>query len=98
MIISDESFNSIYENVNSKITSDLTPNKTKARAFISECHLNFALKQGITQASDSTIFYLANESDKTREIDLILAPSFENRVDFIQWAKNEIKQVIENLN
>lgn len=97
MKIKDDMFNEIYENVDEVLTSRNVSNIQKAKMYIDTCHEKFGMKQNLSEVGDSHIFYLNNEPDRIQKIDLSSAPKFENRTDFIDWVKNEITQVIENL-
>ncbi|MEQ1306392.1 hypothetical protein [Acinetobacter bereziniae] len=98
MKISDESLNGIYEIVNSRITSTSVPNIPKVRTFIDICHRDLVMRPNMSLKNDSAIFYLVNETSNTCEINFGLAPRFEDQRVFIEWAKKELNQVIDNLN
>ncbi|MDQ9019898.1 hypothetical protein RFI02_02130 [Acinetobacter sichuanensis] len=95
--INDSAFNNIYDSVSGFLISESGSNTKKAKMYIDACHEKFKMKQNLSLIESSFIFYLDSEPNRTYKIDLFLAPQFENKVDFIGWAKNEISRVIEIL-
>lgn len=95
MKINDGMLNEIYERVDDVLTSKNVSNACKVRTYVDQCHNDFKMNYNLSEVENTPVFYLNNEPDKIYKIDLSLAPNYENRIEFIKWAKNEIFQVID---
>lgn len=97
MKINDGMFNKIYEIVDDVLASKNVSNTCKVRTYVDQCHNDFKMNYNLSIVENNPVFYLNNEPDKIYKIDVSLAPNYENRIEFIKWAKNEIVQMIDCL-
>ncbi|WP_353173681.1 hypothetical protein [Acinetobacter rudis] len=89
----DRDFEEIYDAIKQRLLPT-TKNEGKAKTYIDACHEPLKMNLGLSVLDNKiSVFYLVSDPSRTYDIDLMKAPEFDQRVEFISWAKSEIQKV-----